>query len=152
MMMRSAPAASAHLAEIPVPAPAPSIGIPRAALALHRFRHADRSILLLPPSWQTGPRRHYKAIDANTQVNSLSSATFSAENAENVLPHAEISKYNLRIRCGDWLATFTNYDHGPVLAGIARCLRNCWARCILSRDGCSGAWNTWAALCNRRRK
>ena len=47
-MIRSAPAASAHLAEIPVPAPAPRIGVPRALLALHRSRHADRSIMLSP--------------------------------------------------------------------------------------------------------
>ena len=44
MMMRSAPAASAHLAEIPVPAPAPMMGIPAAPLSRHRFRHAARSI------------------------------------------------------------------------------------------------------------
>src|SRR5271163_3827401 len=44
-MMRSAPAASAHLAEIPVPAPAPRMGTPTALLARHRFTHADRSIM-----------------------------------------------------------------------------------------------------------
>src|SRR5271169_872431 len=49
MMMRSAPAASAHLAEIPVPAPAPMMGVPAAQLACHRFRHAARSIMLLLP-------------------------------------------------------------------------------------------------------
>src|ERR1700677_638169 len=48
MMIRSAPAASAHLAEIPVPAPAPRMGVPRALLALHRSRHAARSIMLSP--------------------------------------------------------------------------------------------------------
>src|SRR5580704_6671778 len=101
MMMRSAPAASAHLAEIPVPAPAPSIGIPRAALALHRFRHVDRSIMSFPPLCQPGPRRHDTALDASSQVNSLSSATFSASSAENGLLYAENNGYNLRIRCGD---------------------------------------------------
>jgi len=50
MMMRSAPAASAHLAEIPVPAPAPTMGVPAALFSRHRFRHADRSIVLLLPS------------------------------------------------------------------------------------------------------
>src|SRR3954452_8025513 len=45
-MMRSAPPFSAHLAEIPVPAPAPRMGTPAALLACHRFRHADRSIML----------------------------------------------------------------------------------------------------------
>src|SRR5450631_2888953 len=58
MMMRSAPAASAHLAEIPVPAPAPRMGIPCSLLALHRSRHADRSVMLSPnlPAWVTRPR------------------------------------------------------------------------------------------------
>src|SRR5690242_7781218 len=46
MMMRSAPAVSAHLAEIPVPAPAPSMGTPAALLARHFSRHVDRSIML----------------------------------------------------------------------------------------------------------
>src|ERR1700683_847291 len=48
MMIRSAPAASAHLAEIPVPAPAPRMRVPRALFALHRSRHAARSIMLSP--------------------------------------------------------------------------------------------------------
>src|SRR5215468_2007342 len=48
-MMRSAPAASAHLAEIPVPAPVPRMGTPLALLARHSFRHADRSIMLSLP-------------------------------------------------------------------------------------------------------
>src|SRR6266851_2140880 len=48
MMMRSAPAASAHLAEIPVPAPAPRMGIPCALLALHRSRQVDRSVMRFP--------------------------------------------------------------------------------------------------------
>src|SRR5438105_14416734 len=48
-MIRSASAASAHLAEIPVPAPAPMMGVPAALLACHRFRHAARSIVPLLP-------------------------------------------------------------------------------------------------------
>jgi hypothetical protein len=55
-MMRSAPAASAHLAEIPVPAPAPTMGVPAALLSRHRFRHADRSIVLLLPFPSLDPK------------------------------------------------------------------------------------------------
>jgi hypothetical protein len=57
MMIKSAPAASAHLADIPVPAPAPRIGIPFAVLALHRSRHADLSVML-SPNCRLGSQRY----------------------------------------------------------------------------------------------
>src|ERR1700733_14262272 len=78
-MIRSAPAASAHLAEIPVPAPAPRIGIPRAPSALHRFRHADRSVMLfspfMPACYAASIRRHYTAIDCQLQKGNVEPQT-----------------------------------------------------------------------------
>src|SRR5579863_3870827 len=63
MMMRSAPADSAHLAEIPVPAPAPTMGLPAALLSRHRFRLAARSIAPLLPLCQLGSQIHSKSTD-----------------------------------------------------------------------------------------
>src|SRR4029077_20303292 len=42
MMIRSAPPASAHLADKPVPAPAPMMAWPRSALARSRARSSSR--------------------------------------------------------------------------------------------------------------
>src|SRR6185437_16405103 len=48
MMIRSAPPASAHLADSPVPAPAPMIGRPSAAWARKRAS-ASRRFMRVPP-------------------------------------------------------------------------------------------------------
>src|ERR1700689_760483 len=71
MMIRSAPAASAHLAEIPVPAPAPRMGIPCALLALHRCRHADRSVMV-SPNCQARVTRPRPEIYSNSPVAAFS--------------------------------------------------------------------------------
>src|SRR5437867_2450206 len=41
MIIRSMPPASAHLAEIPVPAPPPMMGLPAASWARRRWRHSS---------------------------------------------------------------------------------------------------------------
>src|SRR5687767_7788243 len=52
MTIRSAPPASAHFPEIPVPAPAPVIGIPRATCSCRRISISTRegTMYIIPPS------------------------------------------------------------------------------------------------------
>jgi hypothetical protein len=71
MMIRSAPAASAHLAEIPVPAPAPRMGVPRALFALHRSRHAERSVHHAFSMCRLGSRRARPEIYSTSPVPEL---------------------------------------------------------------------------------
>ena len=57
MMMRSMPPASAHLAQMPVPAPPPMIGRPAATWARSRARHSSRVKKLMPGAGSVRPAR-----------------------------------------------------------------------------------------------